>query len=305
MVKRTDSSRFAGRHRQWHDEEHANRRAGGLRIRLDSFGMSRIGRTRRSNQDRWFTLPVGSLPTGFLGVADGIGGGPAGLEASSLVAESLQKFVGEESGMLIRPGRLDGEVVETLTRGLRRCHEEMQQLVEKQHPDWAGMGTTITAALVLWPKLYLVHLGDTRAYILNRGTLRRVTRDHTYAQALLEAGVLNDSTLRTSAMRFVLSNFISGDLPEKDPEVHPDVTVAILEPGDTILLCTDGLTDVVPDDDLAGVLKRDEPPEAQVQQLLDLVRERQARDDATAVIARFAMVDDLPAPARRRHHPLP
>jgi len=302
MAKRTDSHRFTGRHRQWHDEEHANRRAGGLRIRLDSFGMSRMGRTRRSNQDRYFMLPVGSLPNCFLGVADGIGGGPAGAEASSLVAESLQKFVGEESGMLIRPGRLDGEIVETLTRGLRRCHDQMQQLVEK-HPDWSGMGTTITAGLVLWPKMYLVHAGDARAYILNRGTLRRITRDHTYAQALLDAGVLNDSTLKTSAMRFVLSNFISGDLPEKDPEVHPDVTVAILEPGDTILLCTDGLTDVIPEEELSDLLKRDETPEAQVNQLLDLARDRKARDDTTAVVARFVMVDDLPPPSRRRHRP--
>src|SRR6185436_15394455 len=301
MVKRTDSNRFAGRHRQWHDEEHA-RRAGGLRIRLESFGTTRMGRKRRSNQDRFFTLPVGSLPNCLLGVADGIGGGPAGLEASSLVAETFQKFVGEETGMLLRPGRVDGQIVETLIRGLRRCHEEMQQLVEK-HPDWSGMGTTITAALVLWPKMYLVHAGDARAYILNRGTLRRITRDHTYAQALLDAGVLNDSTLKTSAMRFVLSNFISGDLPEKDPEVHPDATVAILEPGDTILLCTDGLTDVVPEEELSNLLKRDETPEAQVNQLLDLARDRKARDDTTAVVARFVMVDDLPPPSRRRHRP--
>jgi protein phosphatase len=178
----------------------------------------------------------------------------------------------------------------------------MQQLVEK-HPDWSGMGTTITAGLVLWPKMYLVHAGDARAYILNRGTLRRITRDHTYAQALLDAGVLNDSTLKTSAMRFVLSNFISGDLPEKDPEVHPDVTVAILEPGDTILLCTDGLTDVIPEEELSDLLKRDETPEAQVNQLLDLARDRKARDDTTAVVARFVMVDDLPPPSRRRHRP--
>lgn len=302
MVKRTDSNRFTGRHRQWHDEERANRRAGGLRIRLDSFGMSRMGRKRRSNQDRFFALPVGSLPNCLLGVADGIGGGPAGAEASSLVAETFQKFVGEEAGMLIRPGRVDGEIVETLTRGLRRCHDEMQQLVEKR-PDWSGMGTTLTAAVILWPKMYLVHLGDARAYVLNRGALRRLTRDHTYGQALLDAGVLDDSSIRTSAMRFVLSNFISGDLPEKDPEVHPDVTVAILEPGDTLLFCTDGLTDVIPDEELTTLLKREDPPEALTNQLLDLARDRQARDDSTAVVARFAMLDDLPAPARRRHQP--
>ena len=302
MDKRTDSSRTSGRHRQWHEEEGVVRRAGGLRIRLDSFGMSRIGRTRRSNQDRFFTLPVGSLPNCLLGVADGIGGGPAGNEASSTVAETLQKFVGEETGLLLRPDRLDGEIVETLTRGLRRCHEEMQHLVEGR-PEWSGMGTTLTAALVLWPKMYLLHLGDARGYVLNRGTLRRLTRDHTYGQALLDAGVLDESTIRTSAMRFVLSNFISGDLPEKDREVHPDVTVAILEPGDTILLCTDGLADVIPDDELAGILRRDGPPEDLCRQFLELARERQARDDATAVVARFVMVDDLPAPSRRRHRP--
>jgi PPM family protein phosphatase len=302
MVRKTDSHRFAGRHRQWHAEEHANRRAGGLRIRLDSFGMTQMGQKRRSNQDRFFSLPVGSLPNCLLGVADGIGGGPAGLEASSLVAETFQRFVGEESGMLIRPGRVDGEILETLTRGLRRCHEEMQHLVEN-HPEWSGMGTTLTSAVVLWPKMYLVHVGDARAYILSRGSLRRLTRDHTYAQALLEAGVLNESTVRSSAMRRVLSNFISGDLPEKDPEVHPDVTVAILEPGDTLLLCTDGLTDVLTDEEIGEELKREESPEAHVTRLLGLARDREARDDTTAVVARFAMVDDLPAPSRRRHHP--
>jgi protein phosphatase len=302
MGKRTDPGRLADSSRHWHDEEWPGRRAGGLRIRLDSFGMTRIGRTRRSNQDRFFTLPVGSLPNSFMGVADGIGGGPAGYEASTLVVETLQKFVGEESGMLLRPGRLDGEIVQTLTRGLERCHEEMQQLVEMR-PEWSGMGTTLTAALVLWPKLYLVHLGDARGYVLNRGTLRRQTRDHTYGQALLEAGVLTPETIRSSAMRFVLSNFISGDLPEKDRDVHPDVTVAILEPGDTLLLCTDGLTDVIPDEELERILRREDSPETRCRELLDLARDRRARDDATAVVARFVMVDDLPPPSRRRHRP--
>ena len=303
MGKRTDPGRVSDRNRHWSDDERPSRRAaGGLRIRLDSFGASQIGRTRRSNQDRYCLLPVGSLPNCFLGVADGIGGGPGGGEASTLVVETMQKFVGEESGMLIRPDRRDGEILETLHRGLRRCHEGLQREVE-HFPEWSGMGTTLTAALVLWPKMYLVHLGDARAYLMNRGTLRRLTRDHTYGQALLEAGVLNATTIRTSAMRFVLSNFLSGDLPEKDPEVHPDVEVAILEPGDTVLLCTDGLTDVIPDDELGRILLREDPPETLCREMLDLARDRQARDDTTAVVARFAMVDDLPEPARRRHRP--
>jgi len=301
MGKRTEASRL-GRIRAWKEEERSLRRAGGLRIRLDSFGMTQMGRTRRSNQDRFFALPVGSLPNCFLGVADGIGGHPAGNEASTTVVETLQKFIGEETGMLIRPDRVDDEIVETLRRGLGRCHEEMQRLVERQ-PEWSGMGTTLTAALVLWPKMYLVHMGDARGYLMNRGTIRRLTRDHTYGQALLDAGVLNETTIRSSAMRFVLSNFLSGDMPEKDEEVHPDTMVVLLDPGDTILLCTDGLTDVVSDEELARFLRREEPPEALCGELLALARERRAKDDTTAVIARFAMVDDLPAPSRRRHRP--
>lgn len=296
MAKRTD----IGRARLGRPD--SKRRAGGLRIRLDGHGMTQIGRTRRANQDRYFMLPVGSLPNCFIGVADGIGGGPGGEEASILVVETIQKFVNDENGLLLRPDRTDGEIVETLTRGLKRCHQVLQDEVAKR-PDFSGMGTTLTAGLILWPKLYLVHLGDARGYVFHTGEIRRLTRDHTYGQALLEAGVLTATTMKTSGMRHVLSNFLSGDLPEKDPEVHPDVFVGELESGDTVFLCTDGLTDVITDEELAKILSKEAPPEEQCRELLDLARGREARDDATAVIARFSMVDDLPPPIRRRHRP--
>jgi serine/threonine protein phosphatase PrpC len=294
---RSSDSRI-GRRDRFQEEERATRRAGGLRIRLDGHGKSQIGRTRRANQDRYFMLPIGSLPNCFLGVADGIGGGPGGEEASASVVETIQHFVSEESGILLRPCHYDDEIVETLNRGLKRCHAVLQDEVIRR-PDWSGMGTTLTAALILWPKMYVVHLGDARGYVLHQGTLRRLTRDHTYGQALLDAGVLNSSTIRTSAMRHVLSNFLSGDLPEKDPEVHPDVSVGVLDPGDAVFLCTDGLSDVIPDDDLLEILSRKGSSEEQCRALLDLAKDREARDDATAVIARFAMADDLPAPSRR------
>lgn len=297
MGKRSSESRLGRRL-----PEPSSRRAGGLRIRLDGHGMTQIGRTRRVNQDRYFMLPVGSLPNCFIGAADGIGGGPGGGEASSLAVETIQKFVNEENGMLLRPDRTDGEIVQTLTRGLKRCHQVLQDEVSKR-PEWSGMGTTMTAALVLWPKVYLVHLGDARGYVLHHGELRRLTRDHTYGQALLEAGVLTAASIKTSAMRHVLSNFLSGDLPEKDPEVHPDVFVGELEPGDTVFLCTDGLTDAVTDEELAKILSKESSPEEQCRELLALAKDREARDDATAVIARFSMVDDLPPPTRRRHTP--
>ena len=145
----------------------------------------------------------------------------------------------------------------------------------------------MTAGLVLWPRLYVVHLGDARAYLCRGGRLRRLTHDHTYGQALLEAGVLNESTIQTSNMRNVLSNYLSGDLPERDPEVHPDAVVELLRPGDTLLFCTDGLTHVVSDPELERHLSSDRSAKELCQILMGRARDLRARDDATVLIARF------------------
>lgn len=312
MWRRKDSKRFIPsdigrrlRAASFHnpDADHAQRRALGEAIRMDCQGQTQIGRTRRVNQDLFFTVPLGTDEgrlNCLLGVADGIGGAPGGEEASSIAVETLTRFVQEESPLLLRPERNDGEIVQILTRGLQRCHAELQELVER-HPDHSGMGTTLTAGLILWPHLYVVHLGDARAYLIRDGALRQLTHDQTYGQALLEAGVLTAATIRTSAMRNVLSNYLSGDLPEKDPEVHPEVRVDLLQPGDTLLFSTDGLTDVVPDETLLKTLTQDEPSGDLCRTLLDLARQREARDDSTVLIARFNG-GAIPPGGRRQSH---
>ena len=309
MWRRSDSKRFVPsdigrrfRSSSFHEPERdrAQRRPEASPVQFDGYGQTQIGRTRRVNQDQFFTVPMDdSAVNCFLGVADGIGGAPSGEEASHLAAETLGRFVREEHDRLVRPEESDGEIVQTIIRGLQRCHNELQDVVN-HHPELSGMGTTVTAGLILWPRLYVVHMGDARAYLFRDGTLRRLTHDHTYAQALLEAGVLNESTLKTSTMRNVLSNYLSGDVPEKDPQVHPDVHIDRLQPGDTLLFCTDGLTHVMSDEALAGVLSSDGRPKELCGRLLAQARELQARDDATALIARF---NGPPADASGRRHP--
>jgi serine/threonine protein phosphatase PrpC len=310
MWHRTDSQRFIPtdikrrfRGASFHDpgRDQAQRRSTVPKVHIDEYGQSQIGQTRRVNQDQFFTMPLGkdqSVVHCFLGVADGIGGAPAGHDASFLAVESLTHFVREESQLLLRPERNDGEIIQTLARGLKRCHGDLQHAVV-QRPEFSGMGTTMTAGLVLWPYLYLVHVGDARAYLLHQGELRRLTHDHTYGQELFEAGVLNESTIKTSYMSNVLSNYISGDLPEKDPEVHPDARVELLRPGDTLLFCTDGLTHVLTDEMLTQILTADESAKVICQQLIDRAREGQARDDATALIARFTDTEDLSGGRRK------
>ncbi len=305
MWRRKDSKRYIPsdlrrrlRAMAFHDpsKDHAVRRS--AQLGLDAHGVSVIGRTRRVNQDRYFILPFQDSPVNCLiGVADGLGGHPAGSEAATSVADTIQAFVREESLFLLRPGRNDGEILETLTRGLRRCHSMLQAEVERR-PEQSGMGTTLTAALVVWPQYYLVHMGDSRGYQLDRGTLRRLTRDHTYGQALVDAGVLTPEKMATSRWKHVVSNFITGKIPEEDKEVHPDVHVDQLHPGDALVLCTDGLMDVVSDTELERVVTGLDSAEHQGLALVDLASARSARDDATIVVARFT--ENGPDPGGRR-----
>lgn len=257
-----------------------------------------MGTLRPVNEDQFFSMPLGPGRRGvnfLLGVADGIGGAPGGEKASAMAIDALQQFVLEERDRLLRTERNDGEIIQTLIRGLNRCQWELQQFVDA-HPEYSGMGTTMTAALVLWPHLYLAHLGNTRAYLLRQGAMRPLTHEHTYGQALLDAGVLNESTFKSSSMRNILSTYLSGDHPHKDVEAHPEVHLELLHPDDTLLLCTNGLTNSIPDDSILDILKEETSAQDACQKLMDRAREREAKDDATALIARFV---DVLAPHRR------
>jgi len=275
-------------------------------VLLDCHGDSKIGLLRKVNQDRFFITSFGlkTLPetldhsgsddfgpiagaTGYLfGVADGVGGAPAGERASLLVVGTLKAFVKEESSGLLRPGRPDGEVVETLSRGLRKCQAALAEEV-RRHPEYWGMATTLTAAVVLWPRLYLFHMGDSRAYLLRDGVLRRLTRDQTYARSLVDAGVLDSKSADRSRWRHVVWNILGGRRSGLDPEVHPEVHIEDLRGDDLLVLCTDGLTNPLTDETLRGLLLKGGSSELLCDSLTDCAREMSAADDATVVVARF------------------
>ena len=275
-------------------------------VLFDCHGDTTIGRRRTLNQGRFVALsftretlpeahdPIGSVPiallastTGYLlGVADGVGGAPAGERASLLVVETLKAFIQEESSSLLQAGRPDDQIVETLGRGLRKCQAALADEV-KLHPEVGGMGTTLTAAVILWPRLYLMHIGDSRAYLLREGLLRRLTQDQTYARSLVDAGVLDPKSEHRSRWRHVVWNTLGGKASADDPEVHPEVHIEDLRTGDALLLCTDGLTNSLTDETIRGLLQKGGPAKSISRALIDSARERGARDDATAMVARF------------------
>jgi protein phosphatase len=145
------------------------------------------------------------------------------------------------------------------------------------------MGTTVTMAYVLWPRMYIVHAGDSRCYVLRNGTLRQLTTDHTFAQRLVEDGALSAEDAELSRWRHVLWNCVGGG----DELVQPEVSKVDLHENDAILLCTDGLTEMCDDDEILRVLEARGSCGECVEELVRRANAAGGKDNVTAVLARF------------------
>jgi protein phosphatase len=178
--------------------------------------------------------------------------------------------------------RLQSSPEDVLREALVRAHLDILDDASG-NPRREGMGTTLTAALVLWPLAYVVHAGDSRCYLLRRGTLKALTKDQTVAAILVERGQLAPEAVRTSQYRHVLSNHLGGDL--RLPEVQ--TSRLVLESWDGLLLATDGLSDVLGESELAEIASSPVSAHAVCHMLVESAAGRGARDDATALFARF------------------
>lgn len=219
--------------------------------------------------------------TGFLFVvADGVGGVPCGDRASSMAVKSLSKYLQGQPRMLEK-GRL--AITRTLQRGIRRCQADLQAELHR-HPECAGMSTTLTGVLSVARRLYVVHSGDSRCYILRGSSLRLVTQDHTLAQVNIEAGTADPKTARSMPSGNRLWNFLTSNAST----LHPDVSSMLLEPEDVVLLCTDGLSDAIPAEEIQQHLSSKASAEDIVNGLVAAARGRGDGDDLTVVVGRFA-----------------
>ena len=266
---------------------------------VDCHGTSEVGRRRKSNEDDFLmaALPMGRdlrlnedpsgkhlVPspgqTGFLFlVADGIGEAPCGERASSMAVNSLHRYLKEESRVL-KKGRL--EVSRTLIRGAGRCQSDLQAEIERR-PECEGMGTTLTGILSLARRLYVIHSGDSRCYLLRGSTLSLITDDHSQAQLEIDAGTVDREAARTSRGGNSLWKYLASDYSRR----RPDVGSMPLEPGDVFLLCTDGISDAVPDENLKRHLSNRASAESICRSLIADARDGGGGDDLTAIVARF------------------
>jgi protein phosphatase len=216
-------------------------------------------------------------------VADGMGGHAGGEIASRLATETVEEFMLEAFKWFIEVPADDGdEVIVKLQDALKEADAEITRAAEKR-PKLHGMGTTLTVALFLRDELFIAHAGDSRASLFRHGHLARLTRDHTLAAELVRRGELAPEKVATHRLRHVVTNIIGGP----NPGVFAEVAHATIEPGDRLLLCTDGLSDMVTDADVAEMMREHPDPEDACHALMADALDHGGNDNVTVVIAAF------------------
>ena len=272
-------------------------------VRVDLGALSHPGKVRPNNEDHFFVarfgrfleqlftnLPGNEMPrrledAGYgMVVADGIGGSAAGEVASKLAITTLLDLaLGTPDWIL----RLEDDLLHQEVK--RRTGERFDAIstvmaeAAQSDPALSGFGTTMTLALSLAKNLLVAHIGDSRAYLLRQQGLYQLTHDHTLAQALADLGLLAQPQVATHRLRHALTK----SLGAQGGKVEPDVQEVVLADGDCLLLCTDGLTEMVKDEAIARILGSGGPAEKTCQYLVEAALEAGGKDNVSVIVARY------------------
>jgi protein phosphatase len=260
-----------------------------------------LGRTRDHNEDTFLVAdltarstdladkgphevgPRGSL---FL-VADGMGGAAAGELASSMAADLIFRHLSESwsNEPDVSPERFTWH----LRRAVERANDHIHSY-SSEHPDVRGMGTTATVVGVLGSSLYLAQVGDSRGYLVRQGVATQLTKDQSLMQRLVDAGELTEEEAAQSERRNIILQALG-----PDARVRVDLTYQELHRGDTLVICSDGLSGQVKREEIGELVVRHPDLDALCDHLITLANERGGPDNITAVVARFDG-DGLPPP---------
>ena len=237
---------------------------------IESGGLSVIGPVREDNQDS-IRLSDDEHPVGhglLFAIADGMGGYAHGGMASMLALESLTGILASQNG---------GSITRTLQRGVEdanlRVYQKARQL------DVGRMGTTLTAAYVIGDMLYLVHVGDSRAYLIRDGRAICLTDDHTTVGDMVRSKLISSDKIRSHAQRSVLTKSVGLDL-----FVQPDIIQQKLREGDRLILCSDGVWSVIEDEEFAQVASGASSVDEISRNLIDLALHHHTDDNASVVV---------------------
>jgi protein phosphatase len=273
-------------------------------IQVDAFGCTDVGKVRARNQDHYLiatlrrTLEIQSTSvpaeaTRNLGpgarallllVADGVGGGAGGEEASTGTLDTIIRYMAGTSRFF---DRLDEQGLDDfrtdLTFAVQWSHAALRDRTTDSSPELTGMASTLTMALVIWPRAFVCQVGDSRCYHLRGPELTQVTTDQTMARQLIDQGVLPEEAAERSPLSHVLSQAIGNH----EPDIWPVLSELELQAGDTLLLCTDGLMKHVPDPQIAELLSTTTSASEAASALVGAALQAGGSDNVTVVAARF------------------
>ena len=229
---------------------------------LTSFGSrTDIGCLRDHNEDSLVVTPP------LFAVADGMGGHAAGEVASEIAVRVLSELA---------PEHPDGEA---LGRAIEEANRAVIQAA-REGRGRQGMGTTMTAAMLEGERLVIAQVGDSRAYLLHQGKLQQLTRDHSLMADMIEAGQLTPEEARTHPQRSVITRALGSDA-----HLHPDIYEINVETGDRLLICSDGLSGMIFDDQIENTLRRVQDPQRCASQLVNEAIAAGGHDNVTVIVA--------------------
>jgi serine/threonine protein phosphatase PrpC len=267
---------------------------------IDVHGVTHPGRVRPSNQDHFLicslrkqvVVRVTSLPdidglvadgerlASLAMVADGVGGAAKGEVASRVALEAVTQYVSRSMRCYYAVGSAgDQEFYDALQEAARQSHEELLRRGEED-VDFRGMATTLTLFLGVWPRGYLLQVGDSRCYLLRDGELAQITRDQTMAQEMVDAGIMSPADAAGTRLAHTLSSSSGGR------QTDPKVTRFDMAWGHVLLVCSDGLTRHVSDDRIRDVLRSMTSARQACEVLLQEALEGGGSDNITVVVGR-------------------
>ena len=252
-------------------------------MQIVSGGVTDLGRVRSNNEDSFRIVE----PLNLFILSDGMGGEAHGEIASSLAVDTIEKICSSSKGDA--EVTLDGtSTSENWTEPTRVLQNAVFQAnfgiyqSSQEHPEQRGMGATLTVGWINGSKLSLAHVGDSRAYLLRTGSLQQLTNDHSLVAEQVRRGIITPQQAEESEMQSVLLRALGAH-----PEVDVDLDEFELFPRDVLLLCSDGLTRMVTEPEIAGTLQAETDPEKAAQKLVDLANERGGLDNVTVIVARL------------------
>lgn len=242
-------------------------------MKIFSAALSDIGRVRSGNEDSF----LADRKHGLFVVADGMGGCNAGEVASRLAVELFQQEIDSCSEEEISFAGYASRNAASLARAVAAANRGVHD-ASLSRDEWAGMGTTIAAVKLDGYRLTVAHVGDSRVYLVRSPSIIRLTEDHSYVQEQQTAGILDSSQAFHHPLKHILTRAL-GPLPHVEPEIAETDLIG----GDRLILCSDGLTTVVSDEEISAIVSNGADAAAICAELVDLANERGGADNITVI----------------------